>query len=133
MNVITRHTDYAIRAILYVAKAKGAVVSTTELQHELQLPRPFMRKIFQILKKEGILKSLKGNKGGFLLAQPPEKLLLVDIMRIFQGGFSLTECFLKKHICPNIKKCALRKRMKRIEGFVNKEFKKITIATLLKG
>lgn len=131
MKLITRDTDYAIRALMYIACSKDAIVSVAEIEKKLKLPRPFLRKILQILQKKGILKSIKGNKGGFLLAVPAKKIFLADLMKIFQGRITLTECFLKKKVCPNIKRCSMRHKIKNMEKIVVSELKKITIASLL--
>ena len=132
MKLITRNTDYALRAICYIAK-QGKVVTVTELVKVLGVPRPFMRKILQRLSKEKILKSYKGQSGGFKLKFLPEKIFIIQIMRIFQGPVGLSECFLKKDICPNKGKCVLRKKILLIENSVLSQLKQINIASLVKG
>ena len=132
MKLITRNTDYALRAICYIAK-QGKVVTVTELVKVLGVPRPFMRKILQRLSKEKILKSYRGQSGGFKLKFLPEKIFIVQIMRIFQGQVGLSECFLKKNICPNRGRCILRKKILLIEHNVLRQLKQINIASLIKG
>lgn len=131
MKLITRDTDYAIRAITYIAKHKGNRVSVKELVKNLKVPRPFLRKILQILDKKGLLRSYKGKGGGFLLESRPQEIFLLDLIKVFQGRFSLNECFLKKRVCPNTKDCRLRKKIIRIQAYVLKELRKINIAYLL--
>ena len=131
MKMITRDTDYAVRAISFIAKKKGGMVSADELVKNTKIPGPFLRKILQILNKEGILKSYKGKGGGFVLALDTKKIFLLDIMSTFQGPISLNECVFKKRICPNIATCPLRKKITRIESNVLKELKDITIASLI--
>ena len=130
MKLITRDTDYAIRALMYIANSKKEIVTATEIEHDLKLPRPFLRKILQILQKEGVLKSIKGNKGGFLLAISTKEIFLSDLINIFQGKITLSECFLRKDLCPNIRKCSIRKKIKSIEKKVVSELKRISIASL---
>jgi len=132
MKLITRDTDYALRALCLMAKRKGKMISVSDMVRELKMPRPFLRKILQRLNKEKILKSYKGLGGGFLLAMPENKIFLTDLMEIFQGNLHLNECFFKKLPCPNIKTCRLRKKINNIERFVKRELKAITIASLLK-
>jgi Rrf2 family protein len=132
MKLITRDTDYALRAICFIVKHKERVVSATELVKNLKMPRPFLRKVLQTLNKKGILESHKGQGGGFLLAKAAEKILLVDLIRIFQGSLRLNECFLRKIACPNMRTCVLRKKICSIERYVIAELKSITIASLLK-
>ena len=132
MKLITRDTDYALRALCYISRQNGRIVSVSELTRQLRVPRPFLRKILQILNKKKMLESFKGQGGGFLAAREPGKIFLADLMRIFQGRLSLNECFLGKLVCPNKNNCLLRKKIVKIEGRVLKELGSITIASLLK-
>ena len=59
MKLITRNTDYAIRALCYIAEQKQEVISADRLVKSLEIPRPFLRKILQTLTKAGLLNSSK--------------------------------------------------------------------------
>ncbi|NQT46269.1 MAG: Rrf2 family transcriptional regulator [Candidatus Omnitrophica bacterium] len=131
MKLITRDSDYAIRAVAFIASYKERIVPVTELVKDLKIPRPFLRKILQLLNKDGVLISHKGRGGGFELAIPPKNIYVIDIIEIFQGPFKLNECSLSKKMCPNIKMCLLKKRVDRIEEGVVAELKRITISSIL--
>jgi Rrf2 family protein len=130
MKLITRNTDYALRAICYIAK-QNKIVTVTELVKMIGVPRPFMRKILQRLVKEKILESYKGQAGGFKLKLLPEKISVIQIMRVFQGAVGLDGCFFKKDICPNRGKCRLRKKIQVIENNALIQLKQINIASLV--
>jgi len=132
MKLITRDTDYALRALCSISKKKKEITPVSFLAKELNVPGPFLRKLLQTLQNKKVLKSFKGRGGGFLLAKDPKSIFITDIMRIFQGSFCLNECFLRKYPCPNIKSCLLRKKISRIEEYVIKELKDITLLCLLK-
>jgi len=132
MKLLTRDTDYAIRALAFIARRGKGVVSVTELVRALKIPRPFLRKILQILNKEGIVRSYKGMGGGFKLSASPKRIFLVDLIEIFQGPFSLNECFFKKNICPTVKVCRLKKKIDAIEKHVIRELSSITIDSILR-
>jgi len=131
MKLITRDTDYAIRALAFLAKKKDRTVSVSELVQALSIPRPFLRKIMQILKRKGVLRSRKGIGGGFELAVRPEKILITDIIQVFQGSTSLAECLFRKTLCPDRPSCPLRKKIDSLENYVFSELKKTTIAGLV--
>ena len=133
MKLITRNTDYALRAICFIAKGKGKLVAVDELVKALGVPRPFLRKLVQLLNRKKILRSYRGQGGGFALARPPEKIFLLELLGIFQGDLHLNECFLRKSVCPNIKTCVLHKKIDKIEKYVISELRGINIARLLKG
>ena len=131
MKLITRNTDYAMRALCYIAKKDKDFVSASEMGGTLRIPRPFLRKILQILSGEGLLESTKGQGGGFSLACPAEKILLTDLIRIFQNSIQLNECVFKKKMCPNRKTCVLKEEIDQIEDDVLRRLRKISIASLI--
>lgn len=132
MKLITRDTDYALRALCFIAKAKDKIIPAAELVRKTKIPRPFLRKLLQSLHKKGILNSYKGQGGGFSLKRPAERMSLVDLIEIFQGSLRLNECLFKGLACPNVKTCALKKKIDKIEKYVIRELKSINLASLLR-
>jgi Rrf2 family protein len=132
MRLINRDTDYAARALSYLARHKGVVISVSELAGALQVPRPFLRKILQILQKHGLLVSYKGIGGGCKLVKPASKVHLVELASIFQGPMELSQCVFNLKICPNRDTCVLRTKMLAIEAQVIDNLKAITIGNLNK-
>jgi len=133
MKLITRNTDYAMRALCYIVRQGGRSVPVTEMVAVIKIPRPFLRKILQTLSGEGLLKSTKGQGGGFSPAVPAEKILLTDLIRIFQNTIQLNECVFKKKICPNRSTCILKKEIDSIEHDVLDRLHRITIGSLVNG
>ena len=122
-----------MRALIYMAKTPGRVVPAQELTDKLGMPRAFSRRILQVLSREGILESVKGKGGGFILRKPTKEVHVLDLMQAFQGNVKLLSCVLQKDVCPNIRTCPLRSRMRNLEKHVLSEFRSMTIASLLKG
>jgi len=132
VKLITRNTDYAVRALCCIAEQKQEVISADQLVKSLDMPRPFLRKILQTLNKKGLLNSSRGKGGGFALALSPGKITLTDVMKIFQGPIRLNECKFKKSSCPYISDCLLKKKIDEIEKEVIAKLKAITIASITK-
>lgn len=134
MNFISRDTDYAIRALVYMHRVfkntKREIFIVEEIVEKEKLPERFLRRILQKLAKSNILRSYKGKEGGFSFLQSPLDIKLTDVIRVFQGNVDLTNCLLKGKICPNIKKCVLRKKLKEIGRRVNRELDAITVGSL---
>jgi Rrf2 family protein len=133
MKLITRDTDYAIRALSYIVCNEGRTIPIKELVKELETPKPFLRKILQLLSINGILKSYKGKNGGFELAMEPDKIFLLDLMQIFQGKFKISECIFKKNTCPNQQYCLLKAEIDSIEKMVLEKISAITLKSLKKN
>lgn len=132
MKLITRDTDYALRALIFIARHPKSVVSASELVAQLKIPRPFLRKIMQELQHSGMLFSHKGQGGGFVLARPARRISLSEVMAVFQGPFVLNECLFKKSPCSNRKNCGLRRKILRIERYVRTQLGLIMVSSLLR-
>ena len=132
MKLLTRDTDYAIRALCCIADIKNSRATTGSLSKELDMPRPFLRKIFQQLNKKGVVKTLKGKGGGIALVKDPKDITVLEIAEIFQGPFQLNEHTFKGKACPRLNVCLLKKKLDDIEGDVRVKLGDITIASLLK-
>ncbi len=133
MKLINRDIDYAIRALCYIAKSNNGLISVSELVNNLKISRAFLRKILQVLNKKRVLVSYRGKGGGFKLGIPADKIFLTDLLEIFHGPFRLNECFIQKDICPDVKKCILKRKIDAIENHIKTELKTITIKSLLNG
>jgi len=134
MRFITRDTDYALRALIFMARAlrqeNKKIVTVEDIVAEENLPRVFLRRILQKLAEKRILSSYKGKSGGFSFAVAPKKISLSDVIVVYQGEIDLTNCFLQGKICPNRAKCKVRKKMKAINENVIKELAWINIEEL---
>ncbi|MBL7131998.1 MAG: Rrf2 family transcriptional regulator [Candidatus Omnitrophica bacterium] len=133
MKLITRDTDYALRALMFIAKQKERMVSVSDLVEKLKIPRPFLRKLLQILNIKGLLDSHKVKGGGFMLAAVSRKISLLNLMEIFQGKMKLSDYTFKGKRCPHIKTCRLKKKLDDIERSVIADLKSINIASLIRG
>lgn len=101
------------------------------MSQDLRIPRAFLRKILQKLNSSGILISTKGKGGGFVLAVPPEKIRLSDIITIFQGTVQISDCLFKKRPCPDVKNCRLCEKINTIRAMVDRELGSTTLDTLI--
>lgn len=130
MKLITKETDYALRALVNLARADG-YLSSREIAGREKVPLHFLRRILQKLIKAGVLESREGVAGGVRLKAQPRDIRLTDVIKIFQGKIQFSECVFKKKICTNHATCVIRKRVEEIENQVADEFGNTTIADLL--
>ena len=132
MNLLTKNTDYAIRALLELTADSGKLLSAREISQRQKIPYQFLRGIMQKLIKHEFISSKEGVNGGFKISKKPEDIKVIDIVRIFQGDLQLINCMFRKEICHNRKTCVLRKELKRIEKIICREFEDISIYSLSK-
>lgn len=130
MKLITRHSDYAIRALCCIVVSKN-LLSVKCLSQKLDMPYPFLRKILQALTQGGLLFSVKGRKGGFKASRPAKEISIMDVTNVFQGKFSLIEHSFKGKVCPRVKICKLKAKLDKIEKDTSIKLKKISIDSII--
>lgn len=98
--LITRATEYAIRAVLHLAKQpKGEIVLKKDICREQGVTPAFLTKILQPLIKAGIVGSQRGVGGGFFLVKDPKEITLYDIVAIQEGPLHLNQCLVREGAC----------------------------------
>ena len=132
MKLLTKHSDYAVRALLAIAAQKGARVSSSTIARQERIPLQFLRHILRMLVVHGLVEAKEGVRGGFVLTRAPVEIKVSDVIALFQGPVSFTECVVRSHACMHRPSCPLRRQLARIEKLVVSTFSRITIASLLK-
>lgn len=104
--IFSKKCEYGLQAVLYMAaKEPGCVCPSDEIADKLQIPKEFVSKILQSLTESGIVDSKKGKSGGFLLAKPPSKIRLIDIVTAIDGLDLFNRCVLGFPHCSPDQPC----------------------------
>ncbi|KQC14578.1 MAG: Rrf2 family transcriptional regulator [Desulfuromonas sp. SDB] len=131
MKLLTKNTDYAIRALLRLARGEDEYISARQISELEKIPYQYLRLIMQELIKNNLIESKEGKAGGFKITKPPDEIFIIDIIRIFQGNLQLSDCMFRKKVCPNRSNCVLRSELLRVEKLVENEFSSISLQSLL--
>lgn len=86
-------TDFALRVLLRLATDVTRHRSTEALAHEIGVPRNHLHKIVQDLAEAGVVRTLRGARGGVMLARPPAEISIGAVVRHLEQGQALVECF----------------------------------------
>jgi Rrf2 family protein len=115
MVVIHRDTDYALRALVELARS-GQTTSVSELSEKVEVPVDFLRKIMQRLKAAEIVHSVQGPSGGYGLARPAGDISLGEVIDAVQGPVVLNACFEDPSVCGNVSRCRVREKLAELEA-----------------
>jgi Rrf2 family protein len=84
--ILSRSSEYAIRAFLYLAKQEpGRLVMARQIAEDAGLPGHFLAKLLQQLARKGLVRSNKGPSGGFTLASDPKEINILSIVEAVEG------------------------------------------------
>ena len=111
---ITRQADYALRAILYLARHELAKnepgwrpATTSKIAKEKLIPTSFLAKIISQLSISGLINTSRGASGGVSLARKPEEISLLGVVEAIDGPITLNECTKDPSSCLFGDSCSL--------------------------
>ena len=73
------------------------------------IPEAYLEQLFAPLKRDKLVKSIRGAQGGYKLARSPEEITVGDVLRTLEGGLNLVDCLLEEDTCG--KSCACPSRI----------------------
>ena len=90
---LSRKSDYALRALMTLVERFGkGPISIRELAEKNDVPRGFLEHIMLDLKSQGVVKSIAGRIGGFILARDPDDITMGEVVRHFDGLLAPIGC-----------------------------------------
>ena len=127
--IFSRKTDYGLRALMYLAerRARGPV-TLSEIAETLMIPKAFLSKILQQLARKGVVRSLKGPSGGFVLAVEPAEVTLQEILTEIDGPTRVFECFATESDCTFYSDCMMREVFGEVEDQIGAVLARYTLA-----
>jgi Rrf2 family protein len=106
---ITRQADYAVRAVLYLARlGQEKRAATSQVAQEQHIPPSFLAKIISQLSIAGLLHTSRGARGGVTLARDPKDISLLEVVEAIDGPIMLNECVGDTGTCSFAQDCPLR-------------------------
>ena len=106
---ITRQADYAVRAVLHLARAGNVERSATgTVAREQNIPPSFLAKIISQLSIAGVLHTSRGARGGVTLARDARDITLLEVVEAIDGPIQLNECVENNGICSFEENCPIR-------------------------
>jgi len=131
---LTTKTRYGARLLLDLAQRQGkGAVRMSEISLRQDISIKYLEQIIRPLKKAKFVKSIRGPKGGHLLAKKPDEITLGDITRLFEGQSELVDCIGNPKKCPNSDDCLVRLGWQKAAKALYGELDSITIASLLEN
>jgi len=131
MKLSTR-SRYGARILLEIARqSDGQPVKVARIADEQQITIKYLEQLIRPLKQAGMVKSIRGPRGGHLLAKSPDEITLGEVVRVLEGKSDLVECIFKPEICSLSPKCRVRLAWKEASDAMYAKLDATTIADLI--
>ncbi|MFG0251693.1 MAG: RrF2 family transcriptional regulator [Phycisphaerales bacterium JB038] len=130
--LISQGSEYALRAVIYLAQRQGGLCPTQEVAEATKVPVGYLQKILRMLARAGLLVAQRGVGGGFALAKVPTSISVLDVLRAADSDVSRIER------CPlgikgHTSLCALHRLLDQEIAHAARTFSTTTIADLLES
>jgi Rrf2 family transcriptional regulator, cysteine metabolism repressor len=123
---------YGLRAMLDLAiYSSGEHISLLSIANRQDVSVNYLEQVFSILRKAGLVISVKGAQGGYMLASPPSKIRVGDILRCLEGNLCVVDEETEKGNEPTpIQQCIAHNVWEKINGSINEVVDSITLDDL---
>ncbi len=136
---VSKRTEYGLRAI--VSLAEGVATSNhpiplREIAEMESIPEAFLDQIFVLLRREGLVKSVRGASGGYLLARAPQEISMGQIIKLLEGDVAPIGCVsndfpLPEEFCSKAHSCSTRNVWVKLNDSILRTLDSISLADVL--
>ncbi len=130
---ISTKARYGIRALIDVA-IHGAEnpVSLGEIAEREAISEKYLEHLFRQLKTSGIVRSVKGSRGGYLLTRSADKITAYEIIAALEGSLTPVDCVDDSGLCDRVSDCVTRELWTELKLVIENYLKSKTLADLAK-
>jgi len=130
--IISTKIRYGSRAILVLALHYGeGPIELKEIAKEENISLKYLEQVINPLRTAGLVKSIRGSKGGYSLAKPPSEICLYDVVEILEGPVHLIECLRDSKACQKVSSCVTREIWKEVSEAISKIFYSVTLEDMV--
>jgi len=129
---LTTKCRYGVRAVLEIAKNYDIRPTTRkEIAKNQKIPESFLENILIELKRAGLILSVRGARGGFLLNRTPNSITMLDIVLVLQTSIVPVDCILNPKKCSSVDDCITRPIWKKMHETQEKVLQSYTVKSLI--
>ncbi len=123
---------YALRLMLDIALTGGeAPVSLRDVAQRQDISDKYLEQIITPLGRAGLVRSVRGAGGGYLLTRPPEEYTVGEILRLLEGSLVPVICAEAKSCCCRAEQCVTQEIWEEIAAAVSSVVDHTTLADLV--
>lgn len=122
---------YAVRAMLDLAThPQNGPVSLQEVAERIGVSAKYLDQILSRMRNAGLVRAVRGAKGGFTLSKDPSATTLLEILRVVEGPIAVVECVQTPSLCERAKDCVAREVWAEVGRAIEGVLGSLTLADL---
>lgn len=128
---MSKLADYGTVILTTMLRQPERPRSAAEIATVIRVPATTVSKVLKILAREGLVQSLRGAKGGYVLARPANEISMADVIEAMDGPIGVTECSITPGLCSQERGCPVRANWQRINRIVLQSLQQITLDQMI--
>ena len=129
---ISTKARYGLRILIDIAlKGGDRPRMIREISESQGISQKYIGRLILDLRKAGILRSVRGARGGYILRKSPANISLLEIMETMEGRMRLVKCLACPNSCKRSSTCASRDIWEDITNEMRESFAKVSLADII--
>jgi Rrf2 family protein len=124
---------YGVKAMFELAlQYGGESVSIKEISQKINVSEYYLEQLFANLRKAGLIKSIRGAQGGYVLSKDPAEITVADIFNVLEGPVEISDCITDEDAnCTRAEHCGTRPLWIKISESVNSVINSVTLQDMV--
>ncbi len=122
---------YGVKAMVDLAIYYGGdPVSIKSISKRQNISEYYLEQLFSPLRKAGLIKSIRGAQGGYVLNKAPEDITVAQVMNVLEGPIEISDC-VDGSTCNNLDCCATRLLWEKIKYSIDSVMESVTLRDIV--
>jgi Rrf2 family protein len=131
---LSSRTEYGIRALLALSvNYSDKPMQLKKIAKSEGISLKYLEQLMTILKASGLVQTVRGSKGGYILAKPPEEIKISDCVNCLEGHIAAVECVADETICSKSSDCQTRPIWQKVSNAIEEVLKSFTLKDLVEN
>jgi FeS assembly SUF system regulator len=127
---MSKLADYSTVIMTAMARDPDTVHSASSIAAATGVAMPTVSKVLKVLTRGGVVESLRGTNGGYLLPRPPGRITLAEVIAAVDGPIGITECSTQPGLCIQETVCAVRANWQKVNRVIYEALQQVTLADM---
>ena len=123
---INKDVEYAIISLVEMSR-ESRIYSAGELSNHFQIPFEILSKILQRLARKGLIASIQGPKGGYVLKRSISDVTIYEVINAVHNSVSVVPCISDSMICEQRENCNIKEGLEQMQSVFDGYFQSLTL------
>lgn len=128
---VSTKAQYGMRALVEVGLGGDEPTSLKTVADRQDLSHQYLEQIFAVLRRAGIVESVRGAHGGYRVSRPLSEVSALEIVELLEGSVAPVRCIEDDHACDRVGRCSTESLWRQVDAAVRGVLGSTSLADLV--